>query len=111
MGDDPEAGSDQLNIDNMYLCGSTLTRVNLSGLKVRDAVITEARFEDVNLSKTAIENANLSGVTLRDVNLSDATISHARLCGLAITDADLTGMTIDGILVSDLIALWDRQKM
>ena len=102
-----EAGSDRLDIDNMYLCGSSLTRVNLSKTVVRDAVIEEAKFEDVNLSRTKIENANLTGVSMHNVNLSDLKVDGANLRGMAVTNADITGMTIDGILVSDFIAAWD----
>jgi hypothetical protein len=37
MADEPEAGTDRLEIDNMYLCGSRFTRVSLKGAFFGDA--------------------------------------------------------------------------
>lgn len=108
MNGEREAGSDRLDIDNMYLCGSRLTRVSLKDSEVRDAVMAGMRFEDVRMTGMDIENANLTGTKFHNVNLSDVTISCANLSNLAISDADLTGMTIDGILVSDLLKKWDE---
>jgi hypothetical protein len=36
----PEAGTDRLEIDNMYLCGSRFTRVSLKGAFFGDARLT-----------------------------------------------------------------------
>ena len=137
---EPEAGTDCLQIDNMYLCGSKLTRVNLSQLSVSDTVMQEARFDDVNmgsmvarnvnLSDTKISNANLTGtsisearltgmrfsdvdmsaVQITNADLSGARIDDANLCGVAIGDANLDGMTIRGIPVIDMIAAYEAAQ-
>jgi len=104
-----EAGSDTLNIDNMYLCGSAMSRVNLSRTVFRDMVGEGMQFDDVNLSTTKITNANLTGLALSDVNLSDATIDNANLSRLAISIANLEGMTNNGVLVTDLIKAHDAK--
>ena len=103
-----EAGTDRLQIDNMYLCGSEFSRVNLKGTTFQDAVMTEMRLDDVNVAGTVFDNANMSGMVLHNVTLEGTKIDFANLKGLAITNADLTGMTIDGILVSDLLQKWDQ---
>jgi len=48
MTEEPEAGTDKLDIDNMYLCGSRFTRVSLKGSLFKDSHLIEARIEDVN---------------------------------------------------------------
>lgn len=42
-----EAGTDRLEIDNMFLCGSTLTRVSLKGSTFKDAHINDILVSDL----------------------------------------------------------------
>jgi uncharacterized protein YjbI with pentapeptide repeats len=65
-------------------------------LEVRDGDLSGSTFTDVKMS----------GSTFRDVNLSALRISDANLTNTAIADCRLDGMTIDGILVTELLAVW-----
>jgi len=108
MDNEQEAGADRLDIDNMYLCGSNLARVNLSDSGITDAAMVRMVFHDVNMTGVTIDNANLTGAKLNNVNMTDVIIQNATLTNLAIKEADLTGMTINGVLVSDLFAKWEE---
>ena len=103
-----EAGNDRLDIDNMYLCGSKLTRVQLSDSEIRMAKLMRMVFDDVNMTELSIHNANMTDARISNVNMTGAVIEQATLKNLAIRDADLTGMTINGILVSDLLENWEK---
>jgi uncharacterized protein YjbI with pentapeptide repeats len=52
----------------------------------------------------------LSGWKLHDVNLAGLKIVHANLAGASITQGRIEGMTIEGILVSDLLAVYRASK-
>lgn len=105
-----EAGRDQLEIDNMFLCGSKFTRVSFKDSFFGDAHLMQARFEDVNGSGLVFDNANLSGAAFHNVNMSNVTIEAATLEGLSIKHANLTGMTINDVLVSDLFAAYEAMQ-
>ena len=100
---------ENLTDENRILNGSTFHRVDLGGMKVTGSKAVTTRFDDLNMQDLAVENANLTGATFHNVNMTGAWISHANLSSVAITDANLTGMTINGIAVSDLLALWEEQ--
>ena len=69
-------------------------------LEVKHADLSGSRFVDVNLSAAQFEDINLTGVRVRNVNMS----------GMAITDANLAGMTIEGMPVTEMIALWQANR-
>jgi uncharacterized protein YjbI with pentapeptide repeats len=101
------AGPDRLELADQDLTGSVMTRVTLSQSRIHVAKMIGMKIEDVNMSSTEIENADLSGMTFRDVTFEGSAVRNANLRGVRIANADLTGMTINGILVSDLLALWE----
>jgi len=90
----------RIEATNADLSGSTFTDVNLTG----------AAFNDVKLTGATITNASLSGAQIEDANLSGLQIKQANLTGAAMTECTMTGMTIDGILVTDLIAAYRKEK-
>jgi uncharacterized protein YjbI with pentapeptide repeats len=56
------------------------------------------------------DDMNMSGCRARNLNLSGLRIDNANLAGASIVNSRLQGMTIDGIEVSDLLALWKERK-
>jgi len=58
------------------------------------------RFEDCNLAGTTITDCNLSNVVIDDCNLTD----------VVINDCNLAGMTINGILVEELLKLYNKAR-
>jgi hypothetical protein len=49
-------------------------------------------------------------VHFEEVMLCDSTFQKVDLSNVRVTECDLTGMTINGILVSELIAAYERQQ-
>lgn len=115
---------------NADLTGATFTDVTLAGSRFDDVNLSEAAFTNVSLAGAAVTDANLTGATItrsnltgmtftdvklaggrfEDVNLSQVVFTNVNLAGAATTDANLSGMTINGVLVSDLIQAYERQK-
>jgi uncharacterized protein YjbI with pentapeptide repeats len=104
----PEAGRDKLEIDMMFLCGSTFTRVSLKDAEFRDTHMMNALIDDVNATGIRFNNVNLSDAVIEEVNLTGASIQFANLSDMAISDVNITGMTLNGVLLSDMVALWDK---
>jgi len=92
--------------------------VDLSGASFW-AVLQGAKFDDCNLEAVSFGNVNLAGSTYTDVNLSNAKFENINLSGgsfryltmenVEISDANLIGMKINGVLVSDLFAAYEKQ--
>ena len=77
-----------------YQCAS------LAGAQFLDVNLEAARFEDVNLRSASFENVALVGATFKDINFSHASIG----------DSCLEGMKINGILVTELLDLYDKRS-
>jgi uncharacterized protein YjbI with pentapeptide repeats len=60
--------------------------------------------------KTSFDNVNLQMSTFADANLAQTTFDNVNLSNASITDANIAGMRIDGVLVSDLIAAYQRDR-
>jgi uncharacterized protein YjbI with pentapeptide repeats len=86
--------------ENADLSGSEFTNVNLSGTQFRDVNLGSSSFADVNLSGAKFDDINLTGVVIRKANCSH----------LSMEDACYEGMRIDGILVSELLAMYRGQN-
>lgn len=108
MSDHPEAGRDKLEISNMFLCGSTFTAVSFKDAEFRDTHLMNALIDDVNATGIRFNNVNLSDAVIKEVNLTGATIQFANLTGMAIKDVNYTGMTLNGVLLSDMVELWNE---
>ena len=67
-------------------------------LLVRNSDLAQSSFDDVNMQGSTFTNINLGNTSFIDVNLSNASIK----------DANLTGMTINGVLVSELIRVYEK---
>ena len=75
-------------------------------LNVTGSDLSGSLFDDVNLSGCL----NMAGWRVLNVNLSGLRIDGANLAGASIVNSRLQGMTIDGIEVSDLLALWKERE-
>jgi len=74
--------------------------VDLTGSQFRHACLSEVIFDDVNLEGAKFENVNLSEGRFNNINMT----------GVEITDVNTAGMKINGILVDDLFAAYQKQK-
>ena len=120
-------------------CGKQFAEhANLADSSFHDVNLAGAKFDDVNLSGAIIHNVNLSDISVSAVQiggakfveiglppgqagkqrpvsfeeaaLCDSTFHKVDLSNVKITDCNIEGMTIDGMLVTDLIAAYKRQK-
>jgi len=78
----------------------------LQDVEYARADMSRSQFNGVNLFK----NINLFGATFSDVNLSGASFGNLNLSDTSITNANYTGMTIEGVLVSDLLACYEKHN-
>ncbi|MER8642102.1 pentapeptide repeat-containing protein [Mesorhizobium sp. M1252] len=80
-------------------------------LDVRNAVVSNSRFDDVNLSNTRFHNVDLSAAAVvEDANLSNALFSNVNLSNLNIENAEVAGMMINGIRLSDLFQAYETAQ-
>lgn len=80
------------------MTNATFTDTNLKG----------AKFDDVNLSHASFNNITFENTTITSANLSNLKIAGVTLENTEISDANLTGMKINGILVTDLLAAYEK---
>ena len=80
--------SGQYRAENSSLAGSEFVDSNLEGSSFHDVNLRHANFSDVALTGAKIQNACLGDVT--------------------IVDANYTGMRIEGILVTDLLRVYQK---
>ena len=113
------------------IAGSVFREVNLAGAEFENVNLGQARLHDINLSGVSISAANLGGahfkhlgpppsaigeqarqkaVTFEEAQLCDSTFHKVDLSNVKITECNTKGMTIDGVLVSDMIAAYKREK-
>jgi uncharacterized protein YjbI with pentapeptide repeats len=84
---------------------------NNEPLEVTRSRLTGSTFNDVNLAQTSFTNVNLSGARIDDVNLTGTVIRDANLSHVSIDESCVEGMTIRGILVTELLALYDARQV
>ena len=80
--------SGQYRAENSSLAGSEFVDTNLEGSSFHDVNLRRADFSDVALTGAKIQNACLGNVTS--------------------VDANYTGMRIEGILVTDLLRVYQK---
>ncbi len=78
----------------------TFANTKLTGSEFNDVCLGGATFENVRLENGSFHDINLKGVRFDDVNLSNA----------SITNANLAGMTINGVLVTELFAAYQKVR-
>ena len=81
---------------------------DLSGINLREAVLSEAdlnkaNLQDADLRQTILQYTNLSWANLKKANLQDANLSWANLGGANLIDADLRRANLWGANLQDAI--------
>jgi uncharacterized protein YjbI with pentapeptide repeats len=99
-----------LNVHISDISGSIYDDVNMSGSTISNVNLAGCSFRNVNISGTTFEDANMSGWKVHDVNLSGLKITKSNLQGAAISESRLDGMTINGILVTDLLTVYEASR-
>jgi uncharacterized protein YjbI with pentapeptide repeats len=79
-------------------------------LHVHDSDITDSHFANAKLVKCRFQNVNFSQSKFTDVDFSEVSFADVNLMNAAITNANLLGMRINGILVSDLLAAYQKRN-
>ncbi len=67
-----------------------LSRTNLQGAHLFDAILTYANLQGANLQEANLQEANLQGTDLRRANLQGAALYRAKLQGANLLSANLT---------------------
>ena len=65
-------------------------------------------FDDVRLTRSRFRNVELAGCLFEDVNLTGARILNGDLSGLEISDCKLAGVRIEGVLLTELLAVYRK---
>ena len=99
----------EAKFDGVNLSNATFWAV-LENAKFTDSNLTACVFDDVNLGNSRFENVNLSDTSFNNLNMAGASFSNLNLSDAVITDANLKGMTINGVLVSDLFAAFEKNN-
>jgi uncharacterized protein YjbI with pentapeptide repeats len=116
--------------EHACLSDSRFRDVNLSGTEFDDVNLSRARLHNVNLSDITVTAANLGGAHFRHIGpmpnpdgsqerqkqvvfeeamLCDSVFKKVDLSGVKIEECNIEGMTIDGVLVTDLLSLYNRK--
>jgi uncharacterized protein YjbI with pentapeptide repeats len=61
------------------------------------------------MSVARITRANLTSALIEDANLSNLRIANANLSLFTVEDCQLAGMRINGVLVTDMLAVFEAQ--
>ena len=69
-------------------------------LLVRNSDLAQSSFDDVNIQGSTFTNINLGNASFIDVDLNN----------VSIKESNLTGMTINGVLVSELIRVYEKHS-
>lgn len=117
--------------EHANLAGSRFHDVNLAEAEFDDVNMSKASFHNINLSDVTITAAQMGGakfkhigpppdknghqerqrpVTFEEMMLCDSHFHNVDLSNARITDCNMRGMTIDGILVAELIAAYEKSK-
>jgi uncharacterized protein YjbI with pentapeptide repeats len=79
-------------------------------LSVTKADLSGSHFDDVNMSGWTLHNVNMSGMRVDNANVAGLHLSNANLAGAQIRDCRLEGMMIIGVLVTEMVAAYERAK-
>ena len=117
--------------DDVDMAGTTFQNVKLFQARFDDVNLSESRFHNINFSDVEFTAAQMGGTTFRHIGpppdrdghrprqrpvtfeeaiLCDSLFRKVDLSNVRIVDCNLAGMTIDGILVSELLAVYQKQR-
>jgi uncharacterized protein YjbI with pentapeptide repeats len=97
--------------DNVNLVRAKLHNINLSDITVTAAQMGGAKFKHIGPPPDKDgKQERQRPITFVEMMLCDSTFRKVDLSNVKVIDCDVTGMTIDGVLVTDLIALYRNQN-
>ena len=109
------------------MAGSEFETLNLADARFTDINLSGATFHDINFSDVDFSAAQIGGatfkhiglppgqaarqrpVTFEEMTLNDSVFRQVDLSNVQIIDCNLNGLTIDGILVTELLAAWQKK--
>jgi len=114
---------ERVSFTDVNMAGTNFTDVNMTGTKIIDANLSDLEIENAQLGGAWIHNIGVApeghpfhkpGVVQRPLKFDDcylgkSTITNCNLTGVAITDCNLDGMTINGILVEELLKVYNKK--
>ena len=74
--------------------------------RAKNSSLAGSEFVDTNLEGSSFHDVNLRRAEFLDVALTGAKIQNACLGDVTIVDANYIGMRIEGILVTDLLRVY-----
>jgi uncharacterized protein YjbI with pentapeptide repeats len=77
--------------------------VNLNGVNLKGAKLSDALLIDANLAGATLEYASLNGTNLRDANLAGANLTGAYLSDALVVDATLKGANLTEALLGGAV--------
>jgi uncharacterized protein YjbI with pentapeptide repeats len=84
---------------------------DLGGSVFDDVVMRDARVTNSNVVALEVRNSNASRVLFDDVNLTGARFHNTKLQDVIIEESCIAGMRINGILVTELLELYDAAQV
>ena len=84
----------EAKFDKARLINVNLQKANLSRSTFKNANLSKALLRNANLSQAILDSANLQGADLRGANLKRAYLRNANLKGANLCGADLTGAKV-----------------
>ena len=76
-------------------------------IKLESTNIKDSSFEDVNLENTGFDNVNLKNATFKNINMEGVVFDDVYFGNPEIVGSNLDGFKVNGILISELLALYD----
>ena len=117
--------------DDVCMEGTQFTNGNLSKVRFDNINLSHSKFHNINFSDVQFTAAQLGGtvfkhigarpiedgsqerqrpVTFEDAMLCDSVFRKVDLSNVQIIDCNIEGMTIDGVLVSEMIAAYEKSE-
>ena len=101
--------------ENVSLAGATVKNANLSQIQIEGAQLGGAYFHQIGMPPQGHPDYNpvakQQPLRFGDCDLSNSTMANCNLTGVELTNCVLTGMTINGILVEELLAIYEKNKL
>lgn len=110
------------NFDDVNARGLQFNNINLSGTRISDADLSDLEIDGAQMGGAYIHNIGMppechplhdpnnmrqKPIRFENCDLNGSSVKNSDLSGVEITNCDLTGMKINGILVEDLLKLFN----
>ena len=104
--------------DDAKMSQSQFENINLSGSRFHDINFSDVHFSAAQMGGTTFKHIGLPPgskdkqrpVTFEEATLCDSVFRKVDLSNVKLIECNIEGMTIDGILLSELLDAYKRQK-